>query len=235
MKTLIYNYLKQCPPAHELFRSIETMGHVYLIGGVLREYKDYNDLHCLRDIDVVLDTKDRESYKKFILPYHPQENSFGGYKINCKDLVFDIWLLQDTWAYREKILDCTPEQYAANLPQTVFLNIDGIVYDWSNDLWYDDIYQDAMKSKILDIVLPQNPQVPLNIIRAMILRRRYQMQYSTSIRNVMNDYIQKTENFAAELYQIQINRYKHEVLNLYDIQDELNSCCKTDQSPCTRE
>lgn len=83
----------------------------------------------LRDIDIVLDTDRKEEYKRFIESYSPEKNRFGGYKIQCQDLIVDIWLLNQTWAYSTNKIQCQKQDYPSKLPQTVFLNMDSIVYD----------------------------------------------------------------------------------------------------------
>ena len=82
MKQIIYEHLKKCPPALELFKKLEQYGNLYLIGGVLREFKDHGCIQELRDIDIVVDTLEKENCKVMLNEYEPQINTFGGYKIS---------------------------------------------------------------------------------------------------------------------------------------------------------
>lgn len=50
--------------------------------------------------------------------------------------------------------------------------MDSIIYDMSNDRWLDEIYKEAKDSKILDVVLEDNPHLELNILRAIIFKRK---------------------------------------------------------------
>ena len=44
IKDEIYSYLQDYPPSMELLKCLEETGDLYLIGGVLREYKDYGKI-----------------------------------------------------------------------------------------------------------------------------------------------------------------------------------------------
>ena len=57
MKNSIRNYLRDHPPAAEIFKKIELAGDVILIGGILREFLDHNKIQNLRDIDIIVDVK----------------------------------------------------------------------------------------------------------------------------------------------------------------------------------
>lgn len=222
MKQIIYKHLEKCPPALELFKKLEGYGNFYLIGGVLREYKDHGCIQELRDIDIVMDTSEKENCKEMLKTYKSQINTFGGYKISCKDLIVDIWFLDETWAYRKKIIDCPPEQYGEKLTDTVFLNIDGIAYNWNLEEWKEERYNESMKTKVIDIVLEQNPQVKLNIMRALVLRKRYDFDFSERMKITIIEQKKEFSNLQQELFQIQNKRYKKEILSFQEIGEELN-------------
>lgn len=222
MKQIIYEYLGKYPPALDLFRKLEMYGNFYLIGGVLREFKDHQCIRDLRDIDIVMDTSEKEKCKNMLKKYQPQINSFGGYKIFTPNLIVDIWFLDETWAYWKKIVDCPPEKYGEKLTDTVFLNIDGIAYDWKHEKWNAERYNEAMNSRVIDIVLDQNPQIKLNIIRAMVLRKRYDFAFSERMKAVIVEQIKVSDDLQQELFQIQHKRYNKDVLSLQEIGEELN-------------
>lgn len=221
LKEAIHQYLKKHPPSLRLFQMLEKTGDIYLIGGVLREFKDNEDIKELRDIDIVIDIKIEENWKKILCEFQTDRNTFGGYKLVCSNLIVDVWPLEETWAYRNHIIQCDFNEYAARLEDTVFLNIDAIIYDLKNDIWYDKGYRQAMQSGILDVVLTDNPQVPLNIVRAMILRKQYNMEYSKILKAIMKRETDADEEFANKLLLIQNARYKRELLTIKEIEEEL--------------
>lgn len=210
MKTLeniIFSYLEKYPPSLALFQMLERAGNLYLIGGVLREYRDRGEIHDLRDIDIVIDIRNQNVWKEILETYPPKKNSFGGYKLVCSALIVDIWPLEETWAYREQHIVCEPEEYVRNLPKTVFLNLDAIIYDLNEDFWYDEQYLEAMNSHILDVVLEKNPQILLNIVRAMVLKKRYDMSFSEKLRNIIREQMNLEGDFVGKLLEIQEERY----------------------------
>lgn len=223
LKDVILSYLCKYPPAKCLLEQIGEIGKIYFIGGVLREFRDYNTIHQVRDIDIVVDTDDRVKFEKICEKYNASRNYFQGYKLVCSGLIMDVWRLDDTWAYKNNLVDFDVNCKIAQLQKTVFLNIDGIVYDLNGDKWYDDNYQDAMRSKILDVVLKDNPAVPLNVMRAMVLKNKYNMVYSESLKQIICAYI-AAGGSPVELMQIQLRRYNKEILSLKKIFDEIADC-----------
>ena len=215
-KKTVLRYLEEHPPAYRLFLDLQEAGNLYMIGGALREYRDKSSIKVLRDVDIIVDVKHQSVWDRIIQTYHLYTNRFDGYKINCQDLLVDTWELQQTWAYRTGTVQCDPDQYVNHLSKTVFLNIDSIIYDWNNERWDDSIYGQAMQSKMLDIVLRANPQPELNIVRAFVLQKRYQMRFSDALKQFIVEVYQKKymdlDDFVAELMNKQRSRYKEEVL-----------------------
>ena len=222
VKEAVEIYLRKCPPALELFQQLLEVGEVYLIGGILREYRDNNDIKELRDADFIIDIKRPDLWEMLLEKYHSTGNRFDGYKFDCESgFVVDVWEVDKTWAYRQNLIEYDRMNYLQTLPDTVFLNMDSIIYDLNEDKWYDSIYQEAVRQGVLDIVLKENPYVELNLLRAMILRRKYSMRYSEYLRNVFLEYMQKNEGFVDDLMEIQYQRYHHPVLSKQDIVEEL--------------
>ena len=79
-KTLILkcieNYLNYHPPAEQLFKELYEIGEIYLIGGVLREFLDAGDIKNLRDIDIVINTKEIDKFNEICLKYQAQKKFF---------------------------------------------------------------------------------------------------------------------------------------------------------------
>ena len=153
MKNSIRNYLRDHPPAAEIFKKIELAGDVILIGGILREFLDHNKIQNLRDIDIIVDVKNESQWSRVIEEYSLRTNRFGGHKIFCEGLLVDVWRIEQTWAFRENIISCSYNNYIKLLPDTVFLNLDSIIYDWTNEKWYKEKYLEGMHSRVIDVVL----------------------------------------------------------------------------------
>lgn len=221
LETIIIDYLENYPPSLELFQRLKQAGNLYLIGGVLREYRDKGAIQDLRDIDIIIDISRRSIWEGILETYRPKRNNFGGYKLVCSALIVDIWPLEETWAYREGYVVCRPEEYVQSLPETVFLSLDAIVYDFNGDIWYDEKYLDAMNRRVIDVVLEKNPRILLNILRAMVLKKRYGMRFSDGLRKILREQMEQESDLAGKLLEIQEKRYRKEILSGEEIEKEL--------------
>lgn len=218
----LHNYLASRPQLNEFYDSIAQIGYLYLIGGILREYRDYGDIINLRDIDMIIDVHDEHKWKKLLQTYKMKTNRFGGQKIQIDEIEVDVWRIENTWAYREKRVIAADR--VSSLPKTVFLNIDGIVYDCNCNVWMDEEYDNAMKTRVLDVVLEDNPQIELNLLRAMVLRKRYNMVYSQRLKETFRKkLLPKIEHDKLEkhLQKEQIRRYGEEILSATEIREEI--------------
>ena len=73
-------------------------------------------------------------------------------------------------------------------------------------------------------VLDDNPQMELNLLRAMVLRKKYNMVYSQRLKDVFRKAMSYEMDYA-ELEKVlsreQIRRYKKEMLSEEEIKDEI--------------
>lgn len=220
IKEEILRYLAEYPPAYQVFEMLLQAGDVYVMGGLLREYCDNGRINDLRDADFCVDVKRPEIWTNLLetIPY--TLNRFNGYKFVCSKFIIDVWNVKETWAFKEQKVLANEKNYFNKLPDTVFLNMDALVYDLKKDVWNDYIYKEAMKSRVLDIVLAENPFVELNIIRAMVLRKKYNMIYSKKLANIICEYGQM-ENFTDQAMAIQKKRYGYYVVDKKIIEEEI--------------
>ena len=222
IRSNLKEYLNHHSLADQLFTELYNIGDLYLIGGVLREFLKTGDFRNVRDIDIVISTKLIDDFHKICTKYHTKQNSFGGYKINCNDISIDVWRIETTWAYRENIIKCSEEDYLKKLPYTVFYNLDSLIYNVKNDIWYDDLYKEAKESNVLDIVLEENPHIDLNILRGMFFQNRYHMEYSERLKKLIRERFRNEKEYAKILYSIELKRYEKEILSLKDIEEQLD-------------
>ena len=220
----IEKYLKKYPPAQILFEKLVEIGDLYIIGVLLREYKDNNQINSLRDADFSINIKHKEKWKKVIKDIPNQKNRFGGYKFNCSGFIVDVWDVKETWAFRNKIIDVDETEFFKYLSKSVFLNVDALIYDLSNNKWDDAIYLQAMEKNEIDIVLEKNPFIELNLLRSMILKRKYKMDYSKKLANMIYDYSKIDKSFVNKLLDIQDKRYRKIVLTKESVVQEINIC-----------
>lgn len=215
-------YLQKKEDAYQIIEKLGEIGDIYLIGGALRAYRDNSEIDTLRDIDIIVDSPQKDGLNCILNSYPYEINNFGGYKIVCDGLVLDFWELKNTWAFASGVIKCAECEYVNKLQESVFLNVDAIIYDWKRNKWYDKGYKAAMKQGILDVVLCQNPHIPLNVIRAMILKNKYHMEYSERLAKLILDEYEKSANYLDKLMEIQMNRYKQIILEKEEVAKELS-------------
>ena len=61
----LHDYFISRPQLRELYDLLEQVGYIYLIGGVLREYKDHECIINLRDIDITIDVQSEQKWQNF--------------------------------------------------------------------------------------------------------------------------------------------------------------------------
>ena len=74
---------------------------------------------------------------------------------------------------------------------------------------------------VIDVVLEENPQILLNIVRAFILKKRYTMSFSDKLMSIINDTRALNKDFIGSLMQIQKKRYKEIIIEQREIEDIL--------------
>lgn len=223
IKSAVDTYIRKYPPAFELFQDLLEVGDVYMIGGVLREYRDKEKIEDLRDADFIIDIHDRPKWERIISIYRPGRNHFEGYKFSCSGFIVDVWEMEKTWALKNNIVTMSGNDWLSTLPKTVFLNMDAIIYDMKHDRWYDREYRQAKDTGVLDVVLEDNPYVELNVLRAMILQKKYDMTYSRRLRDIIRKCLENDVNLKQTLMDIQYNRYQKKILTEQDIEEILRS------------
>ena len=192
----------------ELYNEMCDIGNLYLIGGSLRDFKDCKSFDYSRDIDIVVDVRNNENWKKFVNKRGKQKNKFGGYKITLDNAKIDIWSIDKTWAYMNKKVKCERTEYASKLNKTVFLNIDAIYYDVTKKKFHDYAYKKAIRSNVLDIVLADNPEIDLNIARTIALKIHYKLDYSAQLEEFIRKHALNDIAYCKKIYKIINKRYK---------------------------
>ena len=145
--------------------------NVYVLSGVIRDFLT-GDYDGARDFDIVLL---RGNYRDpailhFLRKSEMRKNSFGGIKIRHYDEVVDVWRMSDTWGLRKQQLELTPE----SLINTVFFNFSAIVYDFNNRKFiFDDRFCNFIQTQTMDVVYPENPNIPLCLVNICHYQKRY--------------------------------------------------------------
>lgn len=215
----LYHYCKDYPIVIDILMILQNIADVYVMGGVLRDYKKYGLLKNVRDLDLCIDIHDKIAWNKILQKYSYTKNRFGGYKFDCNGMKIDAWEIQNTWAIRNGLVPLT-KPYGKTLEQTVFLNIDGLVYDWNRGIWNDNFYQRTISTGVLDIVLEDTPCLALNLSRAILLQKEYNLKLSNRLKYIITNYINEPININ-KMEQTQLRRYGRIILSIETIRNNL--------------
>ncbi|MDL0345535.1 hypothetical protein QQO70_01220, partial [Clostridioides difficile] len=128
--------------------------------------------------------------------------------IRVNQIEFDIWEIENTWAFKENKVQINFGDYEKKLQDTVFLNIDSIVYNLNTQDYYNKKYENAMENKSLDVVLEENPYIELNLLRAILFKKKYNMDFSDKLSRILSDFVDNNNNYLKLMEEVQIKHYR---------------------------
>lgn len=220
IKSEIYRLLDDYPESKRFIKTLSTVGELIFFGGSIRDYyfnNGYTDIPRDFDIAIKLNYDQKGQFEDIVGQQHYRKNRFGGYKVNIENIEFDIWNFEDTWAFRKKKL--TAEE--KNLIKSVYLSIDGIAYNFNQDTLYDQELKWSIENKLITIVLKDNPQKNLNLLRALVFKKRYGFELSNELKEEYRKSLDVYDNFYKILYNLQYSHYRQEYLTEKEVLKEL--------------
>ncbi|NLK98934.1 hypothetical protein [Defluviitalea saccharophila] len=203
----------------KFIRELTNVGELLFFGGSIRDICFFRETPPMpRDFDIAIKFKNKDYFNQIINDYKYKINRFGGYKFKISNIEFDVWDLENTWAFKNTDLSPSEE----NLAKSVYLTIDGIVYNFNKERLYDEIFRDSLSNRSLDIALEKNPQVELNLLRALIFKEKYNLSFSEKLKSVFKNYINHNSDCLIEnLYQLQYSHYQKIYFSKEKIEKEL--------------
>lgn len=157
--------------ASELMHSLAEHAHVYIFGGMIRDLGLYGTEGFSSDIDLVYEGSQqalRNTLSRIGIT-NPIENKFGGFRFHFSQHDFDIWCLEDTWAFKNKHISLKDVN---SLLKTTLMSWDAIIYDFSkNEIIAEDNYLNNLVNRHLDLILPDTPNLVGSMVK--ILRTIY--------------------------------------------------------------
>ena len=217
----VYNKRRQSLIIDDLFSELGKRGNIIIIGGAVRDLI-ISDCEP-RDIDLIIDTDIKLDFllDKF---KNVSKNRFGGYKLNLNGLEFDIWSINDHWAFKQEIL----EKSFKNIEHSTFLNFDSLFINLTTRKGCIDIFNKCILDKFLDITLPEkyiymNPSVEINILRMFVIEQHWNLTFSENIDNYILSWLKNQRNPVESLWEAQKKHYKHNIkINKKVIETKLN-------------
>lgn len=150
--------------ASTVLQVVQPLGAVALFGGLLRDLVLEPPSSSLNDMDLVVATSS-EHLGSQLAKLDATQNRYGGYRIPLGGWTFDVWALDQTWAFKHRLVDGAS---FANLVQTTFFNWDAIVWElgtWSFHCLPN--YFEQITSRLLEINLDVNANPAGNVVRAI--------------------------------------------------------------------
>ncbi|MDD6628200.1 MAG: hypothetical protein PUF03_08120 [Lachnospiraceae bacterium] len=208
----------------QLWPELEERFYVIVFGGAIRDIL-FGYEQNIRDIDVVLypiqncDNSIQEDLLRTIIESNCKDcyrrNQFDGYKIQNKSMTMDIWLLKDTWAFKQKILSASPQ----NLLKSVYLNIDA--YAWNYNTGRFISHCDRIKREKIDIVLEESACEYLNLIRAVVFEKKYNMCLADRIIMKLREILKRWPKVEKDVFAIEEKHYGNIVVTKQDIRNAI--------------
>jgi hypothetical protein len=171
IKSAICSYLSQSTVERALVRNnlddvASQLPETVIFGGMIREFGLGNARRFNSDIDLVsLATFD--DINAAVSKYSPTANKFGGLRFFVGKQAFDIWALEDTWAFKEGL--CTGEQLD-DLLKTTFFDVDAAIFHLRTKQYsYSAGHVRGIKERELELNLESNPNPDGMISRAIKL------------------------------------------------------------------
>lgn len=78
-----------------------------------------------------------------------------------------------------------------------------------------------MDNKQINIVLNDNPQKELNLLRALVFKKKYNFDFSVELKAEYKKLISLNQDFYEKLYELQFSHYKSEYFTRADVIKEL--------------
>jgi hypothetical protein len=148
-----------------VIKALQPLGPIAVFGGMLRDLAASGPASFSSDIDLVISTTRRRELDSSLAAFSPKRTRYGGFRISTGGWTIDIWILEDTWAFRTGLV---PNPSFQRLTQTTFFNWDAIVFELDTEqLWVSDDYFATLKNRILDINLEPNANPTGNVVRAL--------------------------------------------------------------------
>lgn len=212
------NEIRQHRTIDNFFNRLESYGDIVIIGGSIRDI--VVNRRSPRDIDIIVDT-DAVHIDDVFEGMKYTQNRFGGYKAVYNQKEFDVWSITNNWAFKSNILDASVE----NIPKGCFYNLDATYFNITTGVGDAHYFNDALYRKQLDIVLDDeyiytNPFPEINIVRAIVLKRQYDVTFSEKVELYIKKWLEKTTDPVLELKYAEYKHYKkRDKVSISEIRD----------------
>ncbi len=175
---------------------------LFYFGGLLRDL--WLDL-IPRDVDIV-SLHSLDSIKNAFADYPISYNRFGGMKLSIEGMNVDIWKVEDTHYFKENDF---PLRCIHLLPDTVFFNLESIVYEVNASegyrLGWENGFFDGCENKTIDSIRMVNPFPELQLARTYHLHEKLNWNLGENLKRFIRATLPECDK--EEIHKEFISRY----------------------------
>jgi hypothetical protein len=189
-----------------------------VFGGTLRDIAIAGPYSPVRDIDIVVSSVDAEEIGREMREWVVRRNQFGGLRLNVDGTLFDMWSLQDTWAFRHWGLPDGTGLFTTfeQLPLTTFLTVESIVIllrpePLAGRTVYEHGFFESLNTRVVELNRAENPYPALCIARALITANRLGFGLGTRLIKYLANAFAQTK--CLDIVEAQQKHYGRVVLS----------------------
>lgn len=209
----------------DFFFELFISGSAYIVGGYFRDYllnKDSRDIDIITDIsnDLLLSLIKNSNATYSI-------NRYGGIKISLQSTEIDIWTIDNNWAFKNNLVTLNDNDKLHSIAKGCFYNFDSLVINLHTYNYNLRYFNECMSNKELNILQENsvyknlNPSIEANILRAIYLAKKYDLDFSLNTINYLFSKIgyidDKYEDPLERLLTIRDQYPKYTSINENDI------------------
>lgn len=208
------NWCSTCYSALHKLREYDQ--YAFLCGGAVRDIllsRRSNNI-VPRDLDIVLGNTELKKIAASFSDSVKRWNCYGGVSIQVKDWSIDLWSLNNTWAFVEKLVE---GKHFSDFPKTTFLDIEAVAVQlFCRNKQKREIYSkgffEAILKKTIEINLEENPNPAMCIVRSLGVASKFKFALGPKLAKYIAHYTSQTD--LEELWTLYKIRYKCNYVSL---------------------
>jgi hypothetical protein len=200
-----------------------------IFGGAARDIFLRGAKAAPRDFDlVVIGCPARRDLRGALSPLQPNVNGLKGFSFKIRNVSFDVWRLEDTWAFGLEGWLAVPHPGISDLLKTTFFNIEQIVYEFPTDtLHTDPAFHQAFKDGLLELNCSHNPFPLLATVRCAAFAKRYNLLLGPKLEDWILEHYREPSDAALD--QLQMAYYGRQVVEPGELKHFIRAACAAAQ------
>lgn len=197
----------RAPLRATLDRLADLSDEVFVFGGLLRDLATGSGPIAPRDVDVVVSGVPSGTLEDAFRGVTRRRTRFGGLVLAVEGWRFDVWDLNDTWAFRTQVVADPSFQ---TLPLTTFLDVEAITLEYrprpgKARRLFEHGFFEAVHNRQVELNLASNPFEHLAVVRSMVIASTMGYALGPSLRRFILDHI--TVETVEQLVEAQWGHY----------------------------